>query len=187
MANPVLDADPTAVRLGPGILWIGPVGSTEPTTLSAAIDAAFTQIGYTEEGHAFTLSPSFDPVEVAEEVDPISYEPTSREMRIEFAMAQLTAKNLSAAFNGGDVTTGTGIVTFEPPDLGSEERVCIIWESLDGKERWVYRKCLQVGDVEIARRKAPDKATVPVSFMLEVVSGGGKPFKAILDDTLSGE
>lgn len=178
--------NPTAVRVGPGRLKIGAVGATEPVDLAAAWAAAWVDLGYTDEGHSFTSSPSFDPIEVAEEVDPISYEMTGREMRVEFACAELTALNLSRALNGGTITTGTGIVTFEPPDPGDEVRVALGWESLDGKERWVWRKCMQTGDVEIARRKAPDKSTIPASFMCEIVAGGLKPFKAIFDDSLSG-
>lgn len=173
--------DPTKIRVGPGILYIAPVGSTEPVDLTTAWAAAWVPLGYTEEGHAFSASPSFEPVEVAEEIDPIRYEPTGREMGVEFAAAEMTALNLSRAMNGGTVTTGTGIVTFEPPTPGFEVRVALGWESVDKKERWVWRRCLQTGDVEIARRKAPDKATIPMSFMLEIVAGGAKPFKAIMD------
>ena len=176
--------DPTRVRLGPGKLKIAPLGTTEPATLSAAWNVAWTDIGYTEEGHAFTVSPSFDPIPVAEELMPLMYSATNQEMRVEFAMAEMGAKNLSIALNGGTITTGTGIVTFTPPAIGSEVRTMLGWESLDAKERWIFRKCLQTGDVEFARRKAPDKTTIPVSFMLEIVAGGGAPFAAIFDSTL---
>lgn len=178
---------PTQVRVGPGKLKIAPVGTAEPTDLTTAWNASWVDLGYTDEGHSFTASPSFDPVEVAEEVDPISYQLTGREMKVGFAMAQITAKRLSYALNGGTITTGTGTVTFEPPAPGSEVRMAIGWESLDAKERWVWRKCLQTGDVEIARRKAPDKATIPVEFMCEIVAGGVKPFVAIFDNTVLGD
>lgn len=178
--------DPTKVRVGPGKLKIAPVGATEPTDLSTAWDAAWVDLGYTAEGHSFAATPTFEPVDVAEELDPIRYEATGREMRVEFALAEVTATNLSRALNGGTlVTSGTGaaqIVTFEPPDPGEETRVALGWESLDGEERWVWRKCLQTGDIEVARRKAPEKATVPCAFMLETVAGGGKPFKALFAD-----
>jgi hypothetical protein len=177
---------PTEVRTGPGRLYIAPVGSTEPTDLTTAWAAAWVDLGYTEEGHSFSSSPSFDPVEVAEEVDPISYEMTGREMTVGFTLAQVTATNLSRALNGGTITTGTGIVTIEPPDPGDEVRVALGWESLDGQERWVWRKCMQTGNVEIARRKAPAKASIPCTFMCEIVAGGTKPFKAIFDTALSG-
>lgn len=174
--------DPTKIRVGPGRLLVAAVGSTEPADLTTPWAVAWTDLGYTDEGHSFTASPSFEPVEVAEEIDPIRYEATGREMRVEFALAELTAANLAKALNGGDVVTGTGIVTFEPPDPGDEVRVALGWESKDGKERWVWRKCLQTGDIEIARRKAPDKALIPCSFMCEIVAGGAKPFVAIFDD-----
>jgi hypothetical protein len=174
--------DPTKIRVGPGRLKVAAVGSTEPADLTTPWVVAWTDLGYTDEGHSFTSSPSFEPVEVAEEIDPIRYEATGREMRVEFALAELTAANLAKAMNGGDVVTGTGIVTFEPPDPGDEVRIALGWESLDAKERWVWRKCLQTGDIEIARRKAPDKALIPCSFMCEIVAGGAKPFVAIFDD-----
>lgn len=177
-----MSGDPTKIRVGPGRLLVAAVGSAEPADLTTPWGVPWIDLGYTEEGHSFTASPSFEPVEVAEEIDPIRYEPTGREMRVEFAMAEMTATNLSRALNGGTVTTGAGIVTFEPPEPGEEVRVALGWEAKDGKERWVWRKCLQTGDIEIARRKAPDKATIPASFMCEIVAGGAKPFKAIFDD-----
>lgn len=175
--------DPTKVRVGPGILKVAPVGTAEPADLTTAWGVAWVDLGYTEEGHTFSMSPSFEPVEVAEEIDPIRYEPGGREMSVEFALAEITALNLSRALNGGTLTTsGAGaaqITTFEPPNPGAEVRLALGWEALDKSERWIWRRCLQTGDVEIARRKAPDKATIPASFMLEIVAGGLKPFKAI--------
>lgn len=175
-------SDPTSVRVGPGILRVGAVGAVEPTDLTAPWDAAWVPLGYTEEGHSFSSAPNFEPIEVAEETDPIRYEPTGREMRVDFAAAEMTATNLSRALNGGTITTGAGIVTFEPPNPGEEVRIALGWEARDGSERWVWRKCLQTGEVSIARRKAPDKATIPMSFMLEIVAGGVKPFVAIFSD-----
>ena len=42
------------VHLGVGWLYVAPIGTTEPTTASAALDAAFDPIGYTEDGSQFT-------------------------------------------------------------------------------------------------------------------------------------
>jgi hypothetical protein len=176
--------DATQVRLGPGSLYAAPVGSTEPATLAATLDAAWVDLGYTEDGHTVKMTTNVEPVPVAEELDPISYEPTGREMSVSFALAQITATNLSRALNGGTITAGTGIVTFEPPASDEVTRLALLWESADGNERWIFRKCIQTGDVEIARKKAPAKATIPVEFMLEVVAGGSAPFVAIFDDSL---
>lgn len=180
MAKPV--GAPTSVRVGPGRLLVAPLLSTEPVDLSTAWDADWVELGYTEDGSSFTASISNEAIPVAEEFDPIRYETTGREMRVEFALAEITADNLSTAMNGGTLTTGTGIVTFEPPEPGEEERVMLGWEATDSSERWVFRQCLQAGDVAIARRKAPAKATIPATFRLEKPTGAA-PFKAIFDTT----
>jgi hypothetical protein len=171
------------LALGPGSLYIAPLGTDEPTDLTtpwATVDPAWTQLGYTDEGSTFNYSVDSENVEVAEEVDPVAVALTSREVTVDFALAEVTAANLQRALNGGDITSGTGIVTFEPPDLGEEVRVMIGWESEDGTERWVYRKCLQVGNTEMARGKGSAKATIGCSFKLEKPATA-KLFKAILD------
>lgn len=177
--------DSSQVRLGPGVLKVAPLGTAIPTDLATAWNVAWVDLGYTEEGHAVRMTTNVEPVPVAEELDPISYEPTGREMSVAFAAAQMTALNLSYALNGGTITSGTGIVTFEPPDPGDITRVMLGWESTDALERWVFKRCISTGDIEIARRKAPDKSTVPMEFMLEMVAGGGAPFVAIFDDSLA--
>lgn len=174
-----------AISLGPGTLKIAPLGSTEPTDLSTAWDAAWVDLGYTAEGSEFSYEVSTEPVDVAEEFEPIRIMTTGRSAAVSFALAELTAANLKRALNGGTITSGTGLVTFEPPAVGEEVRVMLGFESEDGEERWVYRQCFQMGSLTIARRKAPDKATLPVEFGLEKPSGAAS-FKAIFDDARTG-
>lgn len=178
--------DKTKVKVGPGILYVAPLLSTEPTNLTTAwatVDVDWVPIGYTEEGHEATVEPSFEPIEVAEELEPIRYEETTREITVAFSAAELTYANLARALNGGTVvTSGAGanqIVTFEPPALGSVTRLMLGWESQDHEERWVFRECTQTGSVAIPRRKAPDKALIPMEFKVVSPGGGVKPFKAI--------
>lgn len=156
--------DPVAVRVGPGILKIAPLGTAEPTDLSAAWDGAWVDLGYTNEGSNFVFDQTFEDVTVAEELEPIRVLQTARNITLNFALAEMTAANMQRAFNGGEVTTNAGVVKFEPPDAGDYTEVMIGWESEDGLERFVFRKCIQVGSVDIARRRAPDKATLPMSF-----------------------
>lgn len=177
-----MSGTPGNVKVGPGWLRIAPVGTDEPDDLTTAWDEAWVLLGYTEGGHRFAYTPSFDPIEVAEEIDPIRYEPSNRQLGVGFSMAEVTARNLQIAFNGGTITSvGTPAthVTFEPPDLGEETRVAIGWEAANANERWVYRKCLQTGTSELPRAKAPAKTVIPADFRLEVVQGI-KPFLAIL-------
>lgn len=179
---------PEFVKYGPGKLYIAPVGSTEPTDLTAAWNAAWILAGYTDAGHTFTYTPSYENIEVAETLLPIAKVAAGQEMTVEFALAEVTARNVQIALNGATITaSGTGptsIDKVEPLAFGAAEpRVAIGWQSDSGDERWVYRRCLQTGASAIARQRGAAKSTIPLSFSLETPSGGAKPFMAILKST----
>lgn len=175
--------NPLAVRVGPGKLYIAALGSTEPSNLVGAWAAAWTLMGYTHEGTSFVFDNTFEDVEVAEELEPILTLQTKRNITVNFALAEMTAENMKVAFNGGDVQTPAGLVTFEPPAAGSYTAVMLGWEAEDALERWIFRKCIQIGSVEIARRRAPDKATLPMSFRVMKPENAAS-FKLIHDDAL---
>ena len=175
------------VKYGPGKLYIAAVGSTEPTDLSTALAAPWTTgfVGYTDSGHTFTSTRSYENVEVAETLLPIAKVPTGLDEQIEFAFAEITAKNLQRALNGATITaSGTGptsIDKIEPLAFGATEtRVAILWEANDASERWVFRKVVQTGAIAVARQRGAAKATIPVTFSLEQPSGGAKPWMAIV-------
>jgi hypothetical protein len=173
---------PSNIALGPGILWIAPLGTTEPTdltTLWTTVSAAWAQVGYTDEGSSFSYKLDTDTVDVAEELDPIKIAVNSREIKVSFAMAEVTATNLKRALNGGTITTGTGIVIFEPPDLGTEVRTMLGWESEDHTERWIYRQCFSNGEVGVDRKKGSSKGVIATEFVLEKPSGL-TPFRTIM-------
>lgn len=172
-----------ALGLGPGYLYFAPIGTTEPTDLVTAwatVSAAWVTVGYTEDGSDLSYNPATSPVDVAEELDHLQVVTTGRDSTVSFAMSQITATNLKLAFNGGVLTVGTGIVTFEPPDLGTEVRTMIGWESEDHTERWVYRQCFQTGTIALGRKKGATNAAVAAQFALEKPASGARLFKAIL-------
>lgn len=177
---------PAGVKVGPGLLYIAPIGTTEPSDVSGALPSAWTAVGYTEEGSTFKFETKFEDVEVAEELDPVKIVATGRMSSVEFKMAEINARNVSKAFNGGTIGTPTGgSVTFEPPDLGAETRVMLVWQSDDNQERWLLRRVLQTGAVEIARKKAPDKSVIPVEFKCEIPTDGSTIFKAWITSALA--
>jgi hypothetical protein len=174
----------TNVRVGPGWLYIAPLGTAAPTDLTAAWDAAWVPLGYTHEGSTVGFDQTFEDVTVEEEYDPVDTLQTARSITVNVAAAEMTARNLQLAFNGGTIDTATGTVTFEPPPAGQVTRVMVGWEADDGKERWVFYRCTQTGSVEVSRRKAPNKATIPLAFRATVPDEGA-PFTAILADDFS--
>ena len=173
------------LSLGPGTLYVAQVGSTAPTNVTSAWAAAWKAVGYTSEGSEVSIELTADPVDVAEEIDPVLHVNSARNVSITFAMAELTARNLTIAMNGGTVTTATGVTTYTPPAPSAQTRYAIGFESEDGTERWVFPKAFQSGAVSIARRKGADKATIPVTMTAEKVTGG-HPFTVLFKDSRSG-
>lgn len=171
-----------ASRVGPGWLYVAPLGSTLPTDLATAWDAAFVQVGYTEAGHEFEIAPEFEDIQVAEELSPIATYETARNYNVRFNMAEYTAGNLQTALNGGTITAGTGIVTFEPPDAGVFTEVMLGWEASDGLQRRVWKRCIQTGSIVISHNKAPARATIPVDFKVLIPTDNSAPWFEIIDD-----
>lgn len=172
--------NPDAVRVGPGKLYIAPLGSPEPDDLATPWDMDWILMGYTDQGSNFVFANTFEDVDVAEELEPILVLQTRRNININFSLAEVTALNMKRAFNGGEIVTEYGLVTFEPPGTGDYTPVMIGWEAEDDLERWIFRKCIQTGSVDIPRRRAPAKAVLPMSF--RAVKPTGIPsFKMIHD------
>lgn len=167
------------LALGPGTMRIGALGSPEPVDLATPWDAAWVETGYSKEGSKISYELDTGKVEAAEEIDAIHIAINSRSIKVGFALLQLGAARLKTALNGGTLTTGTGIVTFEPHQPGDEVRVMLGYESEDGTERWVFREGLQTGSVELERKKGNENAVLAHEFELAKPAPGILPFKAI--------
>lgn len=167
-----------AVRFGkPGLLMIAPLDdgtgtpTPEPTDVNSPWPAGWVPLGYTDEGSVFNYEISTDNVEVAEELDPIARVTTGRDASIEFALAEITYRNLTIAFNGGIITAGGVTWEFEPPDLGDEQRVMVGWDAFvdpaDNDLRMLFRRCLNGGSIGLENRKGTTKSVIAASFQLE--------------------
>lgn len=171
------------VQLGPGRLYMAPIGTTEPTSASAAVPSAWVAVGYTEDGTTFTVSLTSEDIEVAEEIDPILTVNTRRANTLAINMAEATHRNYAIALGLGILTNDATAI--EPPDPGDETKVMVLWDSNEdptadqggqGNRRWLWRQCNPTGDIETKRQKAPNKTLVPVTFKVEKPSGLA-PFK----------
>lgn len=172
---------PSNVDLGAGRLYFAPLGTTEPTSCSAALPSAWIAVGYTEDGTSVDTDITSEAIEVAEEIDPIGYEQTKRTTKLNFQMAETTVKRLALALGAGAGYSDTGGATFEFPDAGSVVAVMLVWDSEDTvtatNKRWLFRKCTPSGTTSIARKKAPAKALIPVTFDCAKPDGSTKSIK----------
>jgi hypothetical protein len=175
--------NPASLQLGAGYLYAAPIGTTEPTDLSAW-PAGWVKLGYTSDGSTHTVEVSFEEIIVAEEIDPVFMEPSKRKTTVDFELAEITATNLQRVHNGGTITVGGSAITFDPPSItGTLTRIMLGWDAFHGDERVIFRKCIQMKAIATDRKKAPKYATLPASYFAEVPGGGLAPFRHILSTT----
>lgn len=182
---PAIVVPKDGLALGPGYLYAAPLASTLPSnsvTGSVFTDTwpgAWLPFGITDSGSDFKHDLTVDNVVAEEYLDAIAYTTTARQVSIAFSMANINATNFKRAVNGGTITVtgsaGTTLNAFTPPVLGAEVRIMVGWESTDGTERLVGYQCLQIGSIDIPRRKGANKAVIPVEFRFEQ-PGSGSPF-----------
>jgi hypothetical protein len=175
----VVDFHAAAVRFGkPGILRIANLTAAEPATVNDPWPVGWVTLGYTDEGSAFNYEVSTDNVEVAEELDVLARVTTGRDASVEVALAEITKRNLTIAFNGGIIAGDDQDWEFEPPDLGEEVRIMLGWDALkdtaNNDLRIVFRQCLQGGSLGLENRKGATKSTISANFQLEKPTTGKK-------------
>jgi len=173
--------DAANISTGPGILWQAPLATVEPVDHAVVWPSGWVRIGYSAEGHQASIALTIANVEVAELFEPVKRVTTGRDIRVGFAMAEITLSKLKLGLNGGLVTPMAGAPSpgswLEPPAVGAEVRTMLGWDSEDGQERIIWRKCIQAGTLTTPRRKGADFARFPVEFALETPAGGLAPFR----------
>ena len=184
------------VMADPGFLWVSTLATAEPTHASASggkftdtVPAVWVPFGATSDGSTFSYNSKVEPVRVAELLDPVKFFTTERGGSIAFNLANFTLSNYRRSLNGGIAaiaptgTAGQEITRLGgPPAPGSEVRSQILWESSDGTTRVIIYQALQGGEISMAFKKAPDIATIPCTFNMEVPASG-KPFDIIVAGT----
>jgi hypothetical protein len=198
----------TRVFTGPGTLYVAPLGTVEPSTITGAW-SGWTAIGYTDKGNIRSWKPSFAEVTVDEELFPIRNVPDKYAGTVKFAFAERTAQNFQLALNSGigssldAASTGLnadGSTWVEPPTPGAEVRIMIGWDALpkgatsaayfdQGFGRTIYRQCINTEGVEETHQKGAVKAMFEVTFTIEVPTvapqAGLPPFRDIFPATLA--
>lgn len=191
--------DGSRIKVGAGTLYVAPLATAEPTSVTAAWPSAWKPLGYTDQGSDFSVNPATAAITVEEEAWDVRQVITGYAATSTFALAEQTAQNLVVALNGGIAnvsaavqgTNPDGSLWAEMPDIGSEVRVMLGWDALpkagttgDAFGRLIMRQCLQTGTMKITRRKGNNKALYSVTFGLEKPSTA-MPFRFILPAALA--
>ncbi len=176
----------TRLTAGPGILFTGAFGATEPA--SSAVNAtyagsAFTDVGGTQDGVNITVNQEFFKLTVDQLVDVPGRRMTERDVQVSTNMAEPTLTNLELALNGGTVTASASYEEYEPDDdIAATQPTykALLLEGYSGAyRRWlIVRKVLSIENVGTSYKK--DGMTLyPVTFGAHYVSSAIKPFKLI--------
>ena len=182
----------TNLILGPGTLYTGLFGATEP--LDSAVNLApatssWTDVGGTMNGITLSVDQTYTELQVDQLVDSIGRRLTKREFALTTQMAEPTLNNLSIALNGstqtsGAITSGGTYQTLEPLYASSATQPTYIALVLDGyapnsfRRRVIVRRVLSTAKVDTAMDKS--KQTVfTVNFNGHYVSAATSPLHVV--------
>lgn len=182
---------------GPGTLYIGAFGATEPAETAVGLagdpSTGWTDVGGTTDGVSLTIAQDFAVLEVDQIVDTAGRRLTKRDVSLKTNLAEPTLNNLAYAMNstpGASAvinTSQSGVSKLSPTSDTSATQPTYSALILDGfapaqlRRRVVVRKVLSTDNVEFAYTK--DKQTVfSVTWSAHYVSNAIKPF-VVLDAT----
>lgn len=176
---------------GPGTLYTGAFGATEPDqTLAATIAApttGWTDVGGTTDGVTLNIAQDFSELEVDQIVDVPGRRLTKRDLSIETNLAEATLENLAVVTNQLRTSVDTSVTDLkilEPTNDTSATQPQYTAVIVDGfapeqfKRRVIVRKCLSTDNVEFAYTKE-DQTVFSVTWSAHFVSASIAPYAYI--------
>jgi hypothetical protein len=174
----------TNLVLGPGKLYTGAFGATEPadsavnTTPQAS---AWTDVGGTMGGLTVEVAQTYTELDVDQIVDSVGRRLTKREISVTTSMAEPTLVNLNLILNGGTTASGGNWSSFEPLTTTSATQPTYVALIVDGwapggafNRRAIVRKCLSTAKTDFLYAK--DKQDVfACTFSAHYVSAAIAP------------
>ncbi len=129
---------PARVRVaGAGSVYAAPEGSTLPTDVDTALDAAFVDLGYvTTDGVTFTHSRETEDLD-AWQGSKIRVLTTAEPASVSFALMETSGDTMKLAFGGGTITDSTTYFIYEPP-VGQNTVRALVIEFLDDPHKYRY-------------------------------------------------
>lgn len=177
---------------GPGTLYSGALGATEPADTAVAgipDSGAWTDCGGTSDGLNLSINQEYTELAVDQIVDVPERRMTKREFTVGTNLAEGTLDNLSLALNANVTPSagGTGATAYESLEArngNSATQPTYAALIVDGyapegrQRRFIGRKMLSTGNVAVAYSKA-NQSVFAVSFAGHFVSSAVAPFKVI--------
>ena len=107
------------ILMGPASIYIGALGVITAPPADGSVNStpaasAWTDMGATNGGVDFSVSPKFTPLVVDQVVDNIDDRLTSRDIMVTVTMAEITLANFATAINSTVGATGANYATLEP-------------------------------------------------------------------------
>lgn len=175
---------------GPGTLYYGAFGATEPNDADVASTpsaSTWTDVGGTADGVKLKVTQTYVELKVDQVIDTPARRRTKRDVELSTSLAEPTLDNLSFVLNGGTVTDESGYSTYDPEDSSTTTATTYKALLFDGwapgelRRRVVARKVLSMEGTEATYAKE-NQTLYPVTFGVHYVSAAIKPFR-VIDET----
>lgn len=172
-----------------GSVYVAPTGSTEPDTISAALDAAFLELGYVgEDGAQMVASMTIEEIRAWQSAYPVRRIATEREFTLSLTLLEWNIYTVPFFFGGGTVSepddvTYPGEYLFTPPDPSFIDERALSLEWADGSKD--YRIIVSRGmvtETDNTQLQRNDAAGLPVTFGTLAGEAAGNPWYLQTDD-----
>lgn len=175
------------VRVGADAqIYIAPVSTTEPATVSASLNGAFTSaLGYvTEEGISLTDGKEVTPIGAMQSFYAVRQLVTAKSFEIVFSLLQWNRETVETAFAGGTWTDmGSSESMYEPPEPSELNEYVLVADWQDGtiSNRLVVPRLANISPVTmtLARTSA---LVLPVTLSLLAPAEGSAAWYIMTDD-----
>lgn len=171
-----------------GDVYVAPVGTALPTTVTGVLNAAFFGLGLiSEDGCTISISPTIEEFHSWQRRQAVRRELTGQEIQAHFTLQQWNAENVKLAFGGGQVSEPTpGSFRYDLPsgtDALDERAVVIDWQDgPNSKARAVFAKAnvIEAVEVQLVRNSL---AMLPVTLGVNAPDTGSSPGYFLFDDS----
>ncbi|MFE7461669.1 hypothetical protein ACWFMI_23530 [Nocardiopsis terrae] len=189
--------EPRSLTSGPGELWAGQVGATEPEDTDITLEVDETDVadeweglGATNDGITLNIAMEYFSLEVDQALDTVERRATSRDVSVATNLAEVTLHNLRNTQNGGTVVEGPGYRSYEPATGRDATQPTYSAYILDcfgpdnQRRRCVIRRCINTA--EVSSSYAKDAQTLyPIELHGHFVANRVPPYRVVDEFSLA--